>query len=104
MEHFHLRHGQDPEMVNYAFEGDLRYVKRLHPHLKAILDAELIAGNHIIEGSGGWPDKDSIIVSLEQPFGKEYSTPDDVRYNGTCDPHFWHQEYACGSPVHLLIC
>jgi len=102
--HFRLRHGQNPEMENYAFEGEVRYVVQLHPDLKSILDAELLSGNHIVEGSGGWPEKESIIVRLEKPFTKKHLIPSTVRFDGECDPHYWHQEYSCASPLHLLVC
>ena len=76
----------------------------LHPPLRALLDAELEAGNHVIDGSRDWPDPGSILITLEVPFHGEYSTAGGVVHNTDVDPHYWHADYTCGRPVHILAC
>ena len=79
---------------------------RLHPALRAILDAELAAGNQVAETGGGWPDRDSVFVRLREPFRTKPSPlPAGVVYTEPNDPHWWKADYGTvASPRHILAC
>jgi RimJ/RimL family protein N-acetyltransferase len=79
-------------------------LKTLHPALRAILTAEIDAGNEIVETSQGWPDPDSVFVRLRQPFRTRPSLPDGVQYAELNDPHWWKAEFSTRSPRHILAC
>lgn len=77
----------------------------LHPALKAILAAELAAGNEVMETGAGWPDADSVSVRLSHPFRTKPSPlPEGVVYTEPNDPHWWKADYGTTRPPrHLLI-
>jgi len=75
----------------------------LHPPLRAILAAELAAGNEIAETRGGWPDKESVFIRLKHPFRTPHSPPPPgVKYTEPNDPHWWKADFSTGKPVHLI--
>ena len=77
----------------------------LHPDLRAILDAELAAGNSVVETGAGWPDSDSVFVRLREPFRTKPSPlPAGVTYTEPNDPHWWKADYSSASPRHVLAC
>jgi hypothetical protein len=76
----------------------------LHPGLRAILEAELAAGNEIAEAGGGWPDPDSVFIRLRNPFQpRPARLPPDVEFLAVDDPHWWMAEYHSRKPRHLLV-
>lgn len=77
----------------------------LHPALRAILDAEIAAGNTIREVGGGWPRRGSVFIRLRKPFQvRPEEVPAGVAYVAVNDPHWWREEYSIGEPPHLLVC
>lgn len=75
----------------------------LHPALRAILAAELAAGNEVAETGQGWPDPDSVFVRLRRPFSAlPQPLPDGVRYHELNDPHWWKAEVTTVSPRHTI--
>lgn len=76
---------------------------RFHPALRVILDAELDAGNEVIESSTGWPEPDSVFVRLKQPFLSTPPPSSEVEYAESNDPHWWKAEYRSRAPRHLLV-
>jgi RimJ/RimL family protein N-acetyltransferase len=77
----------------------------LHPALRAILQAEISAGNEIAETGRAWPDADSVFVRLRQPFRTRPSPlPAGVQYTELNDPHWWKAEFSTRSPRHILAC
>jgi RimJ/RimL family protein N-acetyltransferase len=80
-------------------------VARLHPGLRAILDAELAAGNEVLETGSGFPDPESVFVRLRHPFRTRPSPlPDGLVYSEPNDPHWWMADYSSRSPRHILSC
>lgn len=73
-------------------------VQQLHPALRAILDAELAAGNRVKEEGRGWPDEDSVFVRLAEPFRTRPVLPEGVVYSEPRDPHWWFADYTTTSP------
>lgn len=77
----------------------------LHPLLRQILDAEVAAGNEVVETGGGWPDGDSVFVRLRDTFRtRPDPVPAELTYTEPNDPHWWRAEYSSRSPRHILAC
>lgn len=78
---------------------------KLHPGLRAILDAERALGNEILETSVGWPEPGSVFVRLRHPFrAPRRDLPQGIRFTEVNDPHWWTAEYATDAPRHVLAC
>lgn len=77
----------------------------LHSALRAILAAELAAGNEVLETGSGWPDQDSVFVRLRHVFRtRPHPLPAGVRYTERNDPHGWKAEFSSDRPRHILAC
>jgi hypothetical protein len=80
-------------------------VAALHPALQTILQAELSAGNAVVETWRGWPTSDAVCVMLQKPFVVEHAAlPDGVVFRDIDDPHYWKSEYEHRPSHHLLAC
>lgn len=78
---------------------------RLHPALRALLEAELAAGNAVLETGSGWPDADSVFVRLRDPFrARPAALPEGLRYTEPNDPHWWRADISSTAPRHILAC
>lgn len=76
----------------------------LHPTLRAVLDAELAAGNAIRDTGRGWPDADSVIVTMQHPFRALPSPlPAGLAYGEPNDPHWWRAEVRLAAPRQILV-
>jgi hypothetical protein len=77
----------------------------LCPELRAILDAELAAGNTIAAASRGVGKPTAVHVALHQRFRTQHaSLPLNVTYREINDPHWWKAEYEHVPTGHLLVC
>jgi hypothetical protein len=76
------------------------------PELKLLLDAELRAGNTVVETSTGWPKPQSILVMLAEPFKAPptLKLPNGIVYNDVNDPHWWKADYFHEASGHALAC
>ena len=75
-----------------------------HPALRAMLDAELAAGNVVREVGREFPERGSILVQLRHPFkARPAVLPPGVEHAAVNDPHWWMDEYRAGNPPHLLV-
>ena len=82
---------------------DEQLLARLDPELKRLLDAEVAAGNAVVETGSGWPQKESVFVMLRDPFRvKHEKLPAGMTYTEPNDPHWWHADY--GYHGHVLAC
>jgi RimJ/RimL family protein N-acetyltransferase len=82
---------------------DAPHLADLHPGLRAILAAEIAAGNEVLESSSGWPDADSVFVRLKHPFRAALSSlPSGITHHVLQDPHWWKAEYSSSAPRHIL--
>lgn len=80
-------------------------LRRLCPELRALLDAELGAGNSIAETGPGLHGKDSVLVLLAGPFRAAPATPPPgVQHRVLNDPHWWQAEYVHAASGHCLAC
>jgi hypothetical protein len=83
---------------------DKEHVAELCEELRALLDAELAAGNSIVETWKGWP-KGGLCVMLARPFIVPTDTlPSGVRFVAIDDPHYWKSELVCDRTRHTLAC
>ena len=75
------------------------------PELKFVLEAEIAAGNAVVETHEDWPNKGSIFVMLGSPFITTPSQlPGGVTYRDVDDPHYWKAEYVHEPSAHILAC
>jgi hypothetical protein len=73
----------------------------LCPELKAILDAELAAGNRVVEDWEGYGS----VVMLARPFILKHQADDAlVEFREINDPHYWLAEWRCRRTGQLLAC
>jgi RimJ/RimL family protein N-acetyltransferase len=104
-----FRHDGDPrrwtiDPDRWRSHRDAPALARLTSSLRTLLDAELAAGNEIVETGTGWPDADSVFVRLRLPFrARPASLPAGVSYLELNDPHWWRAEYNTAKPRHLLV-
>jgi len=83
---------------------DKEHIAELCEELRPLLDAELAAGNSIVETWKGWP-KDGLCVMLARPFILRTDTlPPGVRFVAVDDPHYWKSELVCDRTHHTLAC
>lgn len=76
----------------------------LHPTLRTLLDRELAAGNEVKAAGRGWPDADSVVVTLRERFRAMPSPlPEGVEYDEPNDPHGWRAELRLQVPRQLLV-
>ena len=74
---------------------DKTLINELSSEMKQILNAEIEAGNEIIETShGGFSETsdDHIFVFLKYPFKSQYDIS-GICYREINDPHYWKAEY-----------
>jgi hypothetical protein len=86
-------------------EIDQAALAALCPELRAILDAELAAGNTIAEVSRGSGKPDAVYVALRRPFQcRQLTMPPGVAFREINDPHWWKAEYEHAATGDLLVC
>lgn len=97
-----VRHTLTPQQ--WRAHRDAPALAALHPTLRAVLDAELAAGNTIRDTARGFPDQDSVLVTLQGPFRALPSPlPAGLSYGEPNDPHWWRAELALASPRQLIV-
>jgi hypothetical protein len=84
---------------------DQERVDELCRELRPFLDAELAAGNHIVETWKGWPHNDSLYIMLANPFRVQYGNmPEKIQMRAFDDPHYWKSELICKGTHHAIAC
>ena len=78
-------------------------IKQLAPPLRAILDAELAAGNSISEVAK-WSPTCALFVLLGSPFRTGPHTGLDLEYRILNDPHYWKADYMYRNGEQCLAC
>ena len=79
------------------------HLARLCPPLAALLQAELDAGNRVVETSTQWPTP--LSIWLARPFlCPPAKLPEGVTYRDVNDPHYWKAEYVHEPTRHMLAC
>lgn len=73
--------------------------------LRAVLDAELSAGNFIAEVRDGGPISGTVIVILARPFLTPLRPATaNLRFRQVNLPGWWSAEYTAAIPPHTLAC
>ena len=74
---------------------DEKVVTIFHGELKKVLNAELAAGNIIVETwCGNWPYDNIAVISLQFPFRIPIKKDIvNIDFHNICDPHYWKAEY-----------
>lgn len=91
--------------MTFYSEIDHSHLQQLCPELRQMLDAELAAGNEIVETHSGWPRQSSIFVSLKRPFSVPWpNLPPGIVHRDVNDPHWWKAEYVHELTGHILVC
>lgn len=71
--------------------------------LQTILDAELAAGNRIVEVTA-WPPKCELLVILARNFLTKSTLAADVSLHQIDDSHYWRAELRYKGGVQVLAC
>lgn len=70
------------------------YLLRLKGNLRTIFDAEMEAGNSIIEIDDSWPQS-NVNIWLKNPINPKFQDLfSDIEYTLLNDPHYWLEEYV----------
>jgi hypothetical protein len=78
---------------------------RLCPELQALLNAELAAGNAVVEYRTGLYAADAVLVLLAKAFrARPRDLPAGVEYREVNDPHWWKAEYFRTATKHCIAC
>ena len=89
--------------VTSPLSVDPAVVADLCADLRGVLEAELAAGNVVVETSRGWPGL--VSVWLGGPFRARLRNEiEHVVFREINDPHYWLSEYECTKHQHLLAC
>ncbi|WP_442510071.1 hypothetical protein SH528x_001677 [Novipirellula sp. SH528] len=81
-------------------------IDELNAELRRLLDAELSAGNVVVETWRGWPSAKTVAVALRCPFRvpAKDAVPDSVVFRDVDDPHYWKAEYVHSDSEHMIVC
>lgn len=86
-------------------EVNKEVLSELCQELRSLLEAELTAGNTVVETWKGWPKPESLFVLLASPFRiTDGPLPPTVRYVAVDDPHYWKGEFVCDRTNQTLAC
>lgn len=80
-------------------------LRKFNKELLLILENEIKSGNKIVETYRGWPNTESIFISLKKPFIiKINNLPPKIIYREINDSHYWKAEYFHEESTHILVC
>ena len=66
----------------------------LDERLVSILKLELLSGNKISSVTTGWPQKESVVVSMAFALAKDHKRPKGIFFEMPNDPKSWHYQYS----------
>lgn len=93
--------------LDAEFILQLLLLEKLPPSMQTILDAEIKAGNRIVDVMEDYPDPHSVCVTLGEKFIVKHKNLDEgeVEFSLCNDPHYWFADYTSKTyPKHLIIC
>ena len=80
-------------------------IEQLCPELRVLLDAELAAGNAIVESGRGLYGKGTVLILLAKQFlARPATLPPGVAFREVNDPHWWKAEYFHSPSRHCVAC
>ncbi len=74
------------------------------PEIRALLEAELAAGNAIAYVDRSMANPKAHLVMLTEPFRVAHVSDLRVRRVEVNDPHWWAIEFTCRLHAHQLVC
>lgn len=81
--------------------NDRLRVEQLCPELRAIVDAELAAGNWVAETWTDW----GFVVLLGAPFLCDHAANGQmIVHRDVNDPHYWSREFRCIDHHQVVAC
>ena len=80
------------------------HIEELCEELQPFLEAELDAGNTVIETwKGNWPIENCLYILLKKPFqDTDESLPEGVRVSKIGKLYYWENEILCDRTNHVL--
>ena len=79
-------------------------LETLEPLLRAIVDAEIAAGNEVIQADASWPRQGHLCVHLKTRFKLRHKVQEPIRYFEDRDPHGPVAEYVHGTSKQSVMC
>jgi len=80
-------------------------LRDFNKELFLILESEIKSGNRIVETHRGWPNSESIFISMEKPFITKISNlSPEIIYREINDPYYWKAEYYHEKSTDILVC
>jgi hypothetical protein len=76
----------------------------LCPELRQIFDAEIAAGNRVVETRDGWPNKGALFVLLHDPFHRDSPLADAVLFYTKWTPRDWKSHFCHLESKQILAC
>jgi hypothetical protein len=86
-------------LLNYLMSE----VPKMVAPLQRLLEAEIRAGNRIVEVSS-WPAKCRLLVILEGRLRTNEAVPLGVTFHELQSPHYWHAEFRYEGGIEVLAC
>jgi hypothetical protein len=84
---------------------ETEHVNQLCGELKPLLEAELAAGNSVVDTWAAWPHSGSLYIRLGSPFkALPKILPPGVRFRAIDDPYYWKSELVCDRTHHAIAC
>jgi hypothetical protein len=81
------------------------HINELCGELKSLLEAELAAGNSVVDTWAAWPQTGSLYIRLGSPFmALPKILPPGVRFRALEDPCYWKSEVICDRTHHVIAC
>jgi hypothetical protein len=81
------------------------HINELCRELTPLLEAELSAGNTVVDTWVGWPQSVSLYIRLGSPFkALPKILPPGVRFRALDDPCYWKSELICDRTRQVIAC
>jgi hypothetical protein len=83
---------------------DRDHLNLLCPELRQVFDAEIAAGNRVVETRESWPNKGGLFVLLRDPFHSDSALADAVLFYTEWTPRDWKSHFCHLESKQILAC
>jgi hypothetical protein len=83
---------------------DTHHLDLLCPELRQVYDAEIAAGNHMVETRENWPNRGGLFVLLGDPFHGDSALVDAVLFYTEATPRGWKAHFCHLESKQILAC
>jgi hypothetical protein len=83
---------------------DSHHLDLLCPELRQVFDAEIAAGNRVVETRDGWPNKGALFVLLSDPFHGDSALADAMLFYTEWTPRDWKSHFCHLDSKQILAC